>query len=109
MDIAFAPPSSTLGVLDRVKIIWRLLTKKQPEISLTPSSRVKFGENKIYFNGDFHLACSGSLYLSANKHIVIDSGQDPEPERPGYLHSVWINSKKDNFGRPIKEDEGGKF
>jgi hypothetical protein len=106
MFFVFAPPDSHVSFLDRLKIIWSLLTKKQPEISLTPTSKVKFGENKVYFHGDFHLTSSGSLYLSADKHVIIESGQDQEPERPGYRHSVWINSPKDNFGRPLKDEEG---
>ncbi len=112
MNFAFAPQTTEAmpNVFDRVKIIWRLLTQKHPEIPLTPHSKVKFGENKIYFDGDFHLESSGSLYLSAKKHIVIESGQDPEPGRPGYRHSVWINSQKDSFGRPLKHDDvGGTF
>jgi hypothetical protein len=107
MFFAFAPSGNSIAFVDRAKAIWQLLFYKKPKINLTPTTQVIFGENTIYFTGDFHLNTTGNMYLTAQKHVVIQSGQDAEPDRPGYRHSVWINSKLDNFGRPLQSFDPG--
>lgn len=104
MIFAFAEAQIDWKWKARFQNIWALLFHKKPELTITPTTKVIFGENKIVFLGDFHLETTGSLYLNAQKHIIVNSGQGIEPERPDYRHSVWINSQLDHQNRPLKTE-----
>lgn len=45
---------------------------------------------------------TGNFYIDADKHILVNSGCDDDPKRPGYRHSVWINTPIDGEGYPVK-------
>lgn len=59
--------------------------------------------NKIIFPDTIHLHSQGDFIISSDQHVMIDSGQKPEADRPGYMYSVWTNCPKDNFGRPTMD------
>jgi hypothetical protein len=73
---------------------------------LTPCIKMKNGiivdldNQRLIIPGDFNLHTTGNLKFSADKHIIIKSGQIPE-ERPGYVYGVWINSEEDSYGNPL--------
>jgi hypothetical protein len=77
---------------------------------LTPCIKMKNGiiidiENqRLIIPGDFNLHTTGNLRLTADKHVIIKSGNTPE-EREGYIHSIWFNSEEDINGNPIKYDD----
>lgn len=58
----------------------------------------------IVVPGDLTIHATGDFTLSSDKHVIIQSGCDPE-EREGYVHSVWLNPSFDEQGRPIKEED----
>lgn len=58
--------------------------------------------NTLTIKKDFKLKIEGTLEIQSNKDIVIDSGRNENPDRPGYLHSIWLNSPKDQDGKPLR-------
>jgi hypothetical protein len=60
---------------------------------------------RIILPDDFALHTTGNLRLSADKHVIIKSGQGEE-ERPGYRYSIWLNSEEDGACRPLKDKPG---
>lgn len=54
--------------------------------------------------GDFTIHTTGDLKFKSDQHVVIESGQSHE-ERPGYLHSIWLNPEYDDQGRPVQTPE----
>lgn len=50
----------------------------------------------------FHIHSKGDLSLTADKHLLLESGKDEE-ERKGYVHGIWFNADVDEQGRPLKQ------
>ena len=47
-------------------------------------------------NSDFRIKIKGDLYIEAEKHIMINSGETIDPRRTdGLEYSIFFNSKKD--------------
>ena len=102
--------TTRISWLDRLiqRFHWAMLAFKAP--AYDPHIRLKNGvlvdlvNRRIVIPGDFNIHTEGNLKLSADKHVLITSGQDAE-ERPGYVHGIWFNAAEDQFGRPLLEDE----
>jgi len=61
-----------------------------------------FDTKTLTINSDFRIKIKGDLYIEANKHIMVNSGQKKDPRRDdGLEYSVFLNSKVDKKGQPI--------
>lgn len=92
-------------VISRIKSVFSLLLEQKPRIVLEDGSTVDFKTGEIFINGDLKLHVKGNLYINSDKHIIINSGQKDEEYRKGYKYSIWLNSKLDRNGFPIKEEK----
>lgn len=96
--------TKNLTFWQKIKNIFNLLFKKEPTLYLSADTKIQLQQNSIKIEGDLHLNASGSIYLFADKHIVLQSGRTEEPDRPGYLYSIWMNSDLDQNMNPLKKE-----
>src|SRR5690606_16189146 len=73
-----------------------------PQISLGNGTLLNLENGAIVVSGDLTIHATGSIKFKADQHLVLQSGQTPE-ERPGYLHSIWLNPEYDSEGRPVEQ------
>lgn len=94
-----------LPFLTRIKTSWKILTSPAlpAQVELAPGVKLNLTDHRIVIAGDFEIATQGTLTISAGKHLILQSARTPE-ERPGYLHSVWLNPDLDDQGRPVKDE-----
>lgn len=59
------------------------------------------GSILLKIKGDIHVATTGEFRVTSAKDVVLLSGQNPNPERPGYVHAIWENPPLDEEGRPL--------
>ena len=97
-------PTKNLTFWQKLKNVFNLLFKKEPILHLPGDTTIQLQQNSIKIEGDLHLNASGSIYLFADKHIVLQSGRTEEPNRPGYLYSIWMNSDLDQNMNPLKKE-----
>jgi hypothetical protein len=76
----------------------------KPIIKLENGAYIDLSNKKIVLPEDFHIHARGNLKLTSDKHVVIRSGRNSDPEREGYVHSIWVNADEDSLGRPLKKD-----
>lgn len=77
---------------------------KQPVLHLGNGVMLNLEHGVVVIDGDFDVCATGNLRLRAEKHLILESGQNQE-ERPGYLHSIWLNPVYDDAGRPSEDPE----
>jgi hypothetical protein len=83
-----------------------LRTKEVPQpdsIVFTNGVTIDMENKRIILPDDFSVHATGNLRLTADKHVIIKSGQGVEESRRGYHYSIWLNSDEDDAGRPLKE------
>ena len=93
----------SISWIDRIHWALSIVFNKKfnPVIEYHNGVVVDLIHRKIILPGDFHLHTNGSFHLSANKHIILSSGQSLEQTRPGYVHGVWLNPPLDEDGNPL--------
>lgn len=79
-------------------------TSLSPVIALENGLLFDPTRNLLIINGDCQIHSTGSMRISARKHVILQSGQDDEGDRPGYLNSIWFNPELDDENRPIDLD-----
>jgi len=91
----------------RIKLAYAILTRpaKAPTIKFANGVVLDLNNNAVLLEKETTLHCLENLYLTSDKHVVLMSGCDPDPTRPGYLHSIWLNPDLDADGRPLKATE----
>lgn len=77
------------------------------ELKLVPI----YSEGRLYWSvpGPIRLHSTEDIEFISDKHIILNSGQTPENERSNYTHSIWFNSDRDQYGRPVQSIAPGKF
>lgn len=60
---------------------------------------------KLILPDGYSIESQGSLNIKARDHLILSSGCDEEPTRPGHYHSIWLNTELDSEGRPLLADE----
>jgi hypothetical protein len=61
---------------------------------------MKILQRVINHAGELNLEFKEKITIKSKKDIILLSGMDKNPLRPGYLHSVWINPELDQNGNP---------
>lgn len=79
-----------------------LIHKTQPVIQLENGLLVDIENKRLVIPTDFHIHTEGTLRLSSDKHILINSGDGFDPIL-GTRWGIWLNSDVDNNGEPIGE------
>lgn len=77
----------------------------EPVIKLADGIALDLHTKQIVIDGDFGVYATGNVTFRAEKHVIIESGRDDDPQRPGYRHSIWFNPDYDGFGRPVPEEQ----
>ena len=77
------------------------------KIQLSHSIILDLDTGRIILHGDTELHCDGNLHIRADKHLMLSSGQDVDPERPAYIHSIWFNTAVNQKGLPIRAGDSG--
>lgn len=67
-----------------------------------PPLRFDAATQRWVLEGDLAVHLTGSLRLSTDKHIILQSGRTPVPGRPGYVHGVWTNPPLNAEGQPVR-------
>lgn len=89
-------------ISNKIKNFFTLL-KLQPQYLELPGGILIDVERRIVkIPGDFKIHSTGTMTFKSDKHLIFQSGCDPE-ERPGYVHSIWFNPDMDENGLPIME------
>jgi hypothetical protein len=65
-------------------------------------------------DGSVMLKVKGEFRLVCDKDIIFMSGQDDNPDRPGYRHSIWENPPLNERGQPlmmitVRDSETGEY
>ena len=59
--------------------------------------------NTLTVNLDMKVKFKGNLNIDCDKHVVINSGQDIDPNRnDGAKYSIWLNPELDENEKPMK-------
>ena len=59
--------------------------------------------NTLTVNLDMKVKFKGNLNIDCDKHVVINSGQDIDPNRnDGSKYSIWLNPELDENEKPMK-------
>ena len=59
--------------------------------------------NTLTVNLDMKVKFKGNFDIDCDKHIVINSGQNVDPERnDGAKYSIWLNPELDENKKPMK-------
>jgi hypothetical protein len=82
-----------------VKLIKLLYTGKIE----TSTFSVDLNTNQLILKDNFTIISNENLTIRSEKHIMLDTSKLPE-SRKGYYYSIWMNSKKDEEGNPLKDE-----
>lgn len=99
MNTAIAIPS----LLQKIMMCWEFLTHEtKPVLKLDNGLLVDIENKRIVIPTDFHIHTEGTLRISSDKHVVINSGDGYDPNI-GTRWGIWLNSDVGNDGEPIGE------
>jgi len=88
-------------MLQRLGAPLRALRKLKALIELFDYTLDIDGSVMVRVKGDVHLLTNGEFRVTSAKDVVLLSGQNANPERPGYIHGIWENPPLDEQGRPL--------
>jgi hypothetical protein len=69
----------------------------------TSSFSIDLNNNTLILKDNFTIISKENLTIRSEKHIIVDTSKLPE-SRKGYNYSIWMNSKKDEEGNPLKDE-----
>ena len=74
------------------------------EIRLGDSIMIDLKNNSITFLKPFTIKANENLFFEGQKHIVLNTSNNYETDRPGYTYSIWLNPDLDQEKNPLKSE-----
>lgn len=72
------------------------------EVELWPGLIFQPHLKRLLITDELKIEGLENLSIVTKKHLFLESGGTPEEGRPGYLYSIWNNSRvRDEQGRPV--------
>jgi hypothetical protein len=83
---------------------WEFLTRKTHAVlKLDNGLLVDVTNRRIIIPSDFHLHTQGTLRISSDQHVLINSGEGYDLYS-GRRWGIWLNTEVDNNGEPVHND-----
>jgi hypothetical protein len=100
-------PTGWISVLLR-KFHWAAAgwnaTAASPYINMGGGVVFDLENRRLVLPPNYSIHAQGNLTISCDEHLMFSSGGDPDG-RPGYLNSIWFNTRVDESGQPIRDDD----